>query len=277
VYEKGYSANTLQAYLTDLRQLLDGLPSRFTLLELLHSIQDYLERGHRSGLSEYTLARKLSAIKTFIRFLIEKFKIPEVDMDLLVSPKLKRHIPEVLSIEEVNRLLDVFSDGDFLSCRNRTILETLYGCGLRVSELVSLQLQQVDLKEQMLTVIGKGDKERWVPISDRLKTWLERYLNVRRELCLSQNTVFLNRRGKPLTRQMVFYIIKEAALKAGIHRDISPHTLRHAFATHLLENGADISFIQVLLGHASITTTEVYLHVSIPSLKREILKFHPLN
>lgn len=279
-YEQGYSINTIQAYLTDVSHFLQTLPDELTLLDIVTLIQEYLEKGSKSRLSEYTLARKLSSIKTFLRFLVEKVKIPEIDFDLLVSPKLRRHIPEVMSLEEVSLLLEVYDDRDFLNCRNRTILETLYGCGLRVSELTGLQVHQVDLNEQILTVIGKGDKERWIPFSDRLKYWFERYLyGFRSQVSTAtpfHNLVFLNWRGRSMTRQMVFYIIKEAALKAGIKINISPHSLRHAFATHLLENGADISLIQALLGHVSINTTEVYLHVSVPSLKEEILRHHPL-
>lgn len=280
-YEKGYSTNTLQAYMTDVSQLLRSLPDEFSLRQLLNLIHDFLESCHKSKLSEYTLARKLSAIKTYLRFLIEKVKIPEIDFDLLVSPKLQRYIPEVLSVKEVSLLLEAYDDSDFLNCRNRTILETLYGCGLRVSELIGLQIHQIDFNDQILTVIGKGDKERCVPFSNRLKYWFDKYLSrYRNTISISsqyQNFVFLNQRGRKLTRQMVFYIIKNAALKAGLNWKISPHSLRHAFATHLLENGADISFIQVLLGHVSIKTTEVYLHVSVPSLKKEILKCHPLT
>jgi integrase/recombinase XerD len=233
------------------------------------------------GLESSSQARTLSGIKTFYKFLLLDDVIDVAPTDLIEAPKQARKIPDVLTVEEVDALFAAIDLSQIQGLRNRAILEVLYACGLRVSELINLKRSNLYFHEGYITVIGKGNKERLVPIgSDAvkyLKMYLEHDRNKMKTLPEFENFVFLNNRGKPLSRIWVFLIIKEAAAAAEIQKNVSPHTFRHSFATHLIEGGADLKVVQDLLGHESITTTEVYTHLDTEYLRETILMFHPRN
>ena len=223
----------------------------------------------------------MSALKTFFKFLKAEGYIDKSPAELLETPRLGRHLPTVLSVEEIDSMIAAIDMSKAEGQRNRAIVETLYGCGLRVSELVDLKMSQVYAQEGFVVVTGKGDKQRIVPISpvalEEIARYIEEYrsfLTVKRG---NEDVLFLNRRGSKLTRVMIFYIIKGLCEAAGIRKDISPHTLRHSFATHLLEGGANLRAIQQMLGHESITTTEIYVHIDRSMLREEILHYHPRN
>ncbi len=278
--EKGVSENTLQAYITDLKQCLDSCKKtgekEFAIIELVNIYFDSIQS--EKELSTFTLARKMASLRSFFRFLVRENLLKEFPEETLVPPKSRRSIPEVLTQEEVIKMLEAIEPEDALSLRNRTILELLYASGLRVSELINLELSNIVFPEQMLRVVGKGNKERWVPFNDIAENFLREYIGAaRNELLKNKQSsyVFVNRRGNKLTRQMIFYIVKDAARSAGITKKVSPHSLRHAFATHLLEGGANLQAVSDLLGHAHLVTTEIYLHVSKEHLQNVLQKFHP--
>jgi integrase/recombinase XerD len=224
-------------------------------------------------------ARALSGIKSFFKFLLIQDEIDVDPSSLIETPKVGKKLPVTLSVEEIDNLIGAINIDNGLGYRNRAILEVLYSCGLRVSELVNLKLTNIYFDEDFIKVQGKGDKERLVPIGQKAKdtiyTYIEMYRNGLNVNQKSENILFLNRLGNKLTRVMIFTIIKDLAVKINLNKDISPHTFRHSFATHLLEGGADIRAIQEMLGHESITTTEIYTHLDKEYLKDMILRFHP--
>jgi integrase/recombinase XerD len=243
-------------------------------------IQKYLKvLATDYSLNEFSIARNISALRSFHCFLHETGRIPENPMHLIDMPKLSAKLPQVLSVEEINQIINAIELNTALGIRNRAMLELLYSCGLRVSELINLKLADVVWEEEYIKVTGKRAKERWTPVGAQALNWLRQYLEqARPSLVHSQKPqyhIFLNRRGAPLTRNMFFLIIKELALKAGIIKNVSPHTFRHSFATHLLEGGADLKAVQDLLGHESISTTEIYLHIDRFYLKEVLQTFHP--
>lgn len=278
----GLADNTADAYTDDVRKLLSYLADESTSLADTDYpvLQNFLATLNDLGISLKSTSRIVSGIKSFFRYLRMERYIAEDPALLLQKPKVGRHLPEVLSVEEINDLVAAIPPGP-QALRNRAIVETLYGCGLRVSELVNLELSKVYLKESYLVVRGKGAKERLVPMSQVSVDLIREYVGSDRGDLVArrgeENILFLSNRGARLTRQMIFTMIRRLALAAGITRTISPHTLRHSFATHLLEGGANLRAIQQMLGHESITTTEIYLHIDRTRLREEILAHHPRN
>ena len=295
--ERGVSANTRLAYVSDVTRLLTALDCADDDEAVRHistaDIQAFMANLHDLGIGPTSQARILSGIKSFFRFLILERAVDVDPAALLESPRTGLHLPEVLTIDEVDRMTastgydpddsTTFTDGRSgdLAQRNRAILEVLYGCGLRVSELCELQLSQVNFDNRFMIINGKGSKQRMVPMSDFTAKTLGQYIGGARTRIIpahgAEGTVFLSHRGKPMSRVMVFYIVREAAKACGIRKNVSPHTLRHSFATHLLEGGANLRAIQMMLGHESIATTEIYLHVDATRLRDEILRCHPRN
>jgi len=284
--ERSLSPHSIDAYVRDVHKLKDYLEIKELDLnppevEVRH-LEDFIFWVNGLGLGARSQARLLSGIKAFYRYLLMEDLTNTDPTDLLEGPRLKRKIPEVLSYEEVNSLLAAIDLSEPQGTRNRAMLETLYACGLRVSELTHLRMTNLYLDINFVKVIGKNNKERIVPIGDEAIKHIELYLSSVRRLQDNihpehENFVFLNRRGKKLSRVMVFMIVKEAAQAAGIDKTVSPHTFRHSFATHLIEGGADLRAVQDMLGHESITTTEIYTHLDTEYLKETILSFHPRN
>lgn len=280
--EKSLSTNTVEAYLTDLEKLILFLEEIGKDIETvrLEDLEAFSAGLHDIGIHPRSQARILSGIRTFFRFLLLDGYREDDPSELLESPQIGRHLPEVLTIEEIDRMLECIDKSTREGQRNAAIIETLYGCGLRVSELCNLKLSDLYLKEDFIKVNGKGNKQRLVPISPRAIHELKLYFNWRNEGLIKkdfEDYVFISRFGKNISRIMVFHIIKELAEAAGIKKIISPHTLRHSFATHLLEGGANLRAIQAMLGHESIGTTEIYTHIDRSLLKTEILEHHPRN
>lgn len=280
--EKSLSTNTVEAYLTDLEKLIIFLEETGKDIETvrLEDLEAFSAGLHDIGIHPRSQARILSGIRTFFRFLLMDGYREDDPSELLESPQIGRHLPEVLTIEEIDRMLECLDKSTREGQRNAAIIETLYGCGLRVSELCNLKLSDLYLKEEFIKVNGKGNKQRLVPISPRAIHELKLYFNWKNEGLIKQDFedyVFISRFGKNISRIMVFHIIKELAEAAGIKKIISPHTLRHSFATHLLEGGANLRAIQAMLGHESIGTTEIYTHIDRSLLKTEILEHHPRN
>ena len=244
------------------------------------NIIDFLGEHKENGMEPASLARRLVAIKVFFRYLAQEKFVPENITSVMDSPKLWRILPEFMSSREVEALMNVYAVNakDFLAIRNRAILEVLYACGLRVSEVASLNVSSVNAENGVIRVLGKGSKERIVPVGHLAVQALRRYLTKSRPNLLrspDEPTLFLSQRGRKLNRERIWAIIKEAALQAGIMKNIHPHTLRHSFASHLLENGADLRVIQEMLGHADIATTQIYTHVDQRQLLAVHKKFHP--
>lgn len=281
--EKSHSGNTTDAYLRDVKLLINFLEQQYPEVSapeiLLKHLQDFLVILHDFGFENSTQSRILSGIKSFFNFLVLEEIITKNPTDLLESPKLKRKIPDVLGINEVEQLFAGIDHSKPEGQRNRAILETMYSSGLRVSEVIDLQLTNMYLDVGFIRVIGKGNKERLVPIGDEAAKYINIYCDTsRKKMSIKkgyENTLFLNRRGAALSRIMVFYIIKDAALNAGITKNVHPHTLRHSFATHLVEGGANLRAVQEMLGHESITTTEIYTHLDRNFLKQTLEKYHP--
>ena len=283
--EKGLSENSVEAYKRDVIKLkqylmLNGkevLPVNVTSIQ----IRDFLEYLSELGLSAYTQARVISGLKAFYNFMIMEDLLKSSPLETIDSPKVGRKLPDTLEYHEIENLLGVIDLSKPEGTRNRAMLEVMYSSGLRVSELINLKLTNVFREEGFLNVIGKGDKQRLVPIgSDALK-FLQIYIDeIRVHVSILpgyENFVFLNRRGKGLTRVFVFMMIKDLAKQAAITKSISPHTFRHSFATHLIEGGADLRAVQEMLGHESITTTEIYTHLDRDYLSQVIREFHPRN
>ncbi|MDB9931895.1 site-specific tyrosine recombinase XerD [Flavobacteriales bacterium] len=284
--EKSLSDNSIEAYLRDIEKLTQYLElenkNHLTPIQVtLEDLQHFLSTIFELGLSARSQARIISGIKAFYNYLIIENLSKVNPAELLESPKLGRKLPDTISIEEIQTLIDTIDLSSMNGERNKAILETLYGCGLRVSELVNLKISNIYFDEEFIKVVGKGDKERLVPISGSALKQIDIYLNqVRNHVKIAkgfEDFVFLNRSGKSLTRVMIFTIIKQLTEKAGIKKTISPHTFRHSFATHLVNAGADLRAVQDMLGHVSITTTEIYMHLDRSYLHEEIRKFHPRN
>jgi len=281
--EKGMSVNTADAYSRDVDKLTHYLTDAGVAVE--HATTEQLEQFLCTlkdvGIQPRSQARILSGIKSFYKFLRQEGYMDDDPTQLLDAPQIGKHLPEVLTVDEIDRMIDVIDLSRPEGQRNRAIVETLYGCGLRVSELVGLRLSQVYADEHYIMVQGKGSKQRIVPISPVALEQIQLYLEQTRAHQVvqrgSEDILFLNRRGAMLTRQMIFHIIKQLCQLAGIRKVISPHTLRHSFATHLLEGGANLRAIQQMLGHESITTTEIYVHIDRSRLRDEILTHHPRN
>lgn len=280
--QRGYSNNTLDAYLRDLLKLINYLEDveKHVLDVELADLQHFAASLHDIGIHPRSQCRILSGVRSFFRFLeLEGYRNDDPS-ELLESPQLGEHLPEVLSTEEVDMLEAAIDLSKWEGQRNRAIIEVLFSCGLRVSELVNLRLSDLFLQEKFVRVIGKGSKERLVPISPRAIKELEYWFLDRQAMRIKpgeEDFVFLNRRGAHLTRVMILIMIKETAVTAGIQKTISPHTLRHSFATALLEGGADLRAIQAMLGHERIGTTEIYTHIDMTTLRDEILNHHPRN
>lgn len=280
--EKSLSDNTVEAYLTDLDKLL-----AYLTLEQIHpldatlaDLQAFSAGLHDIGIHARSQARILSGIRSFYRFLILDDYLEADPTELLESPQIGFKLPEVLTVEEIDQLIEAIDRSAPQGQRNRAILETLYSCGLRVSELCHLKLSDLYFDEQFIKVEGKGSKQRLVPISPRAIREIRLYLPDRNLTDIKpgyEDFVFISQRGKNLSRIMVFHIIKELATSIGLKKNISPHTFRHSFATHLLEGGANLRAIQAMLGHESIGTTEIYTHIDRQMLRSEIIEHHPRN
>ena len=280
--QRGYSPNTLDAYIRDLLKLINYLEQEDKrLLDVqLADLQHFAASLHDIGIHPRSQCRILSGVRSFFRFLELEGYRDDDPSELLESPVLGEHLPEVLSAEEVDMLESSIDLSKWEGHRNRAIVEVLFSCGLRVSELVNLKLSDLFLQEQYVRVVGKGSKERLVPISPRAIKELDYWFMDRRVMKIKpgeEDYVFLNRRGAHLTRVMILIMIKQQAEAAGIQKTISPHTLRHSFATALLEGGADLRAIQAMLGHESIGTTEIYTHIDMSTLREQILNHHPRN
>lgn len=276
--ERSLSPNTVTSYLSDIAKLRDMYPDRSPQELDGDDLSAFLssEAGH--GISKRSQSRTVSSLKSFYGFLEIEGRLRRNPAETIGSPKISRHIPAVLSIEEVDRIISSVDLSAPEGHRNRAILEVLYSCGLRVSELVSLRISDLFFEDSFIRVTGKGDKQRLVPIGEPAVRAVQFYLSQTRRSLASkkaEDILFLNRRGGQMSRQMVFLIIKRQCSAAGITKDISPHTFRHSFATHLIENGADLRAIQQMLGHESILTTEIYTHLDSRKWQNTILDHHP--
>jgi integrase/recombinase XerD len=281
--EKSLSSNSIAAYINDINKLIEFLGNNFKKtgpdkVKLPH-LKKFLEWLNERGVSPRTQARTISGIKSFYKYLLIEGKISSDPTALLESPKIGRKLPDILSMDEIDSLIEAVDLDKPEGQRNKAMLETLYSCGLRVSELVNLKLTNLFFLQGYLKVEGKAEKERLVPVSSRAVEEIEKYVEGYRENLRiqrdSQNILFLNRRGKKLSRVMVFTIIKNLAEKISLDKRISPHTFRHSFATHLINGGADLRAVQEMLGHESILTTEIYTHLDREYLKTTIHQFHP--
>ena len=278
--EKSLSANSIEAYLTDLDKLIRFVESEgkdFATISY-QDLQQFVAQLRDIGIHPRSQARIISGIKSFYRFLLLDEYITADPTELLESPKIGLKLPEVLTVNEINDILDTIDLSLPEGQRNRAMLEVLYSCGLRVSELISLRYSDVYFDEGFIRVEGKGSKQRLVPISETAIREIKNYLLDRNRMVVKkgfEDILFLSRRGTALSRIMVFHIIKQQTEIAGVHKNVSPHTFRHSFATHLLEGGANLRAIQEMLGHEKITTTEIYTHIDRQFLRKEILEHHP--
>ena len=279
--EKSLSDNSIEAYHNDVVKLekyfsetgIDISPASVTYSDLKAFLIWYCENNKNTR----TQSRVLSGVRAFFKFLLIEGEIVENPSSLIESPKIGLKLPEVLSIAEIDRIIDAIDLSKPEGHRNKAIIETLYGCGLRVSELVNLRLTDIHYSEEFVVVTGKGNKQRLVPVSGKALKEIDIYKQDRNTLPVinDQNILFLNRRGGRLTRAMIFTIIKDLASRAGIRKNISPHTFRHSFATHMIEAGADLRAVQEMLGHESILTTEIYTHIDRSFLRDTLIMFHP--
>ena len=280
--ERGLSENSIDNYALDIKKLitwLDDSKIHTTAIAIKPEVLKEFIYTIAKDVNPRSQSRIISGLKGFFNYLIFENYRETNPLELIESPKIGRKLPDTLAIEEIDQLISAIELTSPQGERNRAMLETLYGCGLRVSELTSLKISDLFFKEGFIKITGKGDKQRFVPIGDTTIKFIELYkreVRVHQKIApKAQDTLFLNRRGNQLTRAMIFTIIKQLAAKAGIDKVISPHTFRHSFATHLLENGADLRAIQQMLGHQSITTTEIYTHIETSFLQETITKFHP--
>ena len=282
--ERSLSKNSIDAYLLDIRKLTSFISENYSTSLSIENInvsiiESFIKYLFKSESSTYSQARIVSGLKSFFNYLLLEEKIDINPMELIDAPKLVRKLPETLSIQEIEIIIDAIDLDSKEGMRNKAILETLYSCGLRVSELVNLKVQNLFLDIGFIKVLGKGMKERLVPIGTKAAECISLYMNeYRKSINISEGFegyLFINRRGKNLTRNMIFIIIKDLVKKAGLNKNISPHTFRHSFATHLIEGGADLRAVQEMLGHESITTTEIYTHLNKNYLKEVVNKFHP--
>ena len=282
--ERSLSNNSIDAYLLDIRKLTSFISENYSTSLSIENInvsiiESFIKYLFKSESSTYSQARIVSGLKSFFNYLLLEEKIDINPMELIDAPKLVRKLPETLSIQEIEIIINAVDLDSKEGMRNKAILETLYSCGLRVSELVNLKVQNLFLDIGFIKVLGKGMKERLVPIGSKAAECISLYMNeYRTHINISvgfEGYLFINRRGKNLTRNMIFIIIKDLVKKAGLNKNISPHTFRHSFATHLIEGGADLRAVQEMLGHESITTTEIYTHLNKNYLKEVVNKFHP--
>ncbi len=284
-FEKSFSDNTLDAYVRDIKKLesfaTTDLGEISPQIISYENLQEFIYQLSKKKISERSQARGISSIKAFFKFLLEEEYRDDNPSSLLEGPKLGLYLPDTLSIDDIDRIIDNIEKHTDIGKRNQCILEVLYGCGLRVSELVDLKISNINFKENFIIVEGKGEKTRLVPLAKSTADCILDYIkNVRGNAKINkkfEDILFLNTRGTNMSRVIVFIIIKELTQKAGINKSISPHTFRHSFATHLLQNGADLRFIQEMLGHSSITTTQVYTHLKTEELRDVIVQFHPRN
>ena len=282
--ERSLSNNSIEAYLNDIKKLIDFLKSRgndslkYSEVDI-DVINDFIEYLYKLGISSYTQARIISGIKSFFNYLVYEEKILANPTELIESPKLNKKLPDTLNINEIDKILNSIDLSTYEGTRNRAIIETLYSCGLRVSELINITIQNLYLDVGFIKVIGKGSKERLVPIGSsaikHINVYLKNYRKSFRVIDGNEGFLFLNRRGKKLSRNMIFIIVKQLSIKNNIEKNISPHTFRHSFATHLIEGGADLRAVQDMLGHESITTTEIYTHLNKEYLREVVKKYHP--
>ena len=282
--ERSLSNNSIDAYLLDIKKLTSFISENYSTSLSIENInvsiiESFIKYLFKSESSTYSQARIVSGLKSFFNYLLLEEKIDINPMELIDAPKLVRKLPETLSIQEIEIIIDVIDIDSKEGMRNKAILETLYSCGLRVSELVNLKVQNLFLDIGFIKVLGKGMKERLVPIGTKAAECISLYMNeYRTNINISEGFegyLFINRRGKNLTRNMIFIIVKDLVKKADLNKNISPHTFRHSFATHLIEGGADLRAVQEMLGHESITTTEIYTHLNKNYLKEVVNKFHP--
>ncbi len=280
-FERSMSPNTIESYSRDVTALCAYLGNNgCQRIEDAtgESLCRYIATLAENNISKRSQARAISSIKSFFDFLERENRIPRTPCDVLDSPKMQKYLPVVLSVEEVEAIINSVDLSKPEGHRNKAMLEMLYSCGLRVSELITLKISDLFFDERFIRVKGKGSKQRLIPVGDYAVNAVTLYLEQRRTLPVargSEDYLFLNRRGKPLTRQMVFKIVTDQAAAAGIGKTISPHTFRHSFATHLVENGADLRVVQQMLGHESILTTEIYTHIDTAKWQESILKYHP--
>ena len=279
ITERGLSGHSVEAYLHDVHLLSSEYLEKEPQQISSGDVEKFLADLYDLGMTASSQARILSGLKSFFNYLVMEKIIQSSPLELIESPKLLRKLPDVLSLEEIDSMLGALDLSKPDQVRNKAMLETLYSCGLRVSELISLKISHIYVSEEIIRVIGKGNKERLVPIGqEALKSIdiYQRYIRSQWNIASTDDDVlFLNRNGRPISRVMVFNIIKALALKAGITKKISPHTFRHSFATHLIERGADLRAVQMMLGHASITTTEIYTHLNQDYLRKSLLQYHP--
>jgi integrase/recombinase XerD len=281
--EKGLSQNSINAYINDINKLMDYLKATYKGITpqkvKLNHLRNFIEWLNEKNVSPRTQARTISGIKSYFKYLLIEDKINSDPTTLLESPKIGRKLPDILSTEEIDTLISAIDLEKPEGQRNKAILETLYSCGLRVSELVNLKVSNLFFNQGYIKVEGKSDKERLVPVSERAIVEIKKYINTyRKNLKIApeaQDILFLNRRGQMLSRVMIFTIIKNLATKIDLGKKISPHTFRHSFATHLIDGGADLRAVQEMLGHESILTTEIYTHLDREYLKDTINQFHP--
>lgn len=278
--EKGLSHNSITSYSRDVGHLAGFIKEKGVSIDKVSqdTLHEFLAVVHEIGISPRSQARMISGIRSFFKFLIIEGYLEENPSEFIEFPKLARDLPDVLSIDEIDAMISMIPSDKEESLRNHAIIETLYGSGLRVTELIEARLSRLDLDEGLMIVEGKGSKERIVPVSPVAITLLREWIVQRSRMAIKpqgEDILFLNRRGSPLTRVMIFYIIKQLAELAGIKKNVSPHTLRHSFATHLLEGGANLRAIQEMLGHETIATTELYLHLDRSRLRRELVEHHP--
>ena len=279
MYEKGLSPKSVEAYMHDVLLLADFLGEDKIENASFEELQKFLKHLYESDFNARSQARIVSGMRAFYRYLIYAHQREDDPTELLDAPKIGMHLPDVLTVEEINSIFDVIDLSTPEGHRNRAMVEVMYGCGLRVSELVTLRLSNLFFDDGFIKVVGKGNKERLIPIGETAMKSVNNYVNgKRKELKIKkgeEDYVFLNRRGAHLTREMVFMLVKKWVKDAGIEKTVSPHTFRHSFATHLIEGGADLRAVQEMLGHESITTTEIYTHLDQDYLRTNIALFHP--
>ena len=275
--ERGMSPNTVASYCRDVRGMLEAFPGFLPGEIRTEDLERYLSKRIAEGLSKRSQARLLSALRAFFNWCIEEGDAKENPCDRIDAPKLGKYLPAVLSVEEVDAIISSVDTRTPSGIRNRAILEVLYGCGLRVSECTGLLISHVHLDEGFVDVVGKGNKQRIIPLGEMAVEAVRNYLPLRPEPAARsfEDILFLNRNGRPLSRISVFNLVKDQAMAAGIHKEISPHTFRHSFATHLIEGGADLRIVQEMLGHESILTTEIYTHIDSSTWQASVLEHHP--
>ena len=279
--ERSLSENTIESYIRDIKKLYDfAKKNKIQQLNITRNdIKEFIKSINKAGISTRSQSRIISGLKSYYKYLILEGYIKKHPKELQESPKIGLKHPDTLNVQEIEKIINSVSHQHPQGLRNQTIIEVLYSCGLRVSELTNLKISNINFKENFIRIIGKGNKERLTPIGNTaiklIKQYIKEYRNNQNIKKGSEDILFLNRRGSQLTRVMIFTIVKKIERSAGIKKNISPHTFRHSFATHLLEGGADLRIIQEILGHENITTTEIYTHLDKEFIKEAILQFHP--